>query len=242
MQTLLSLLQSNSSGCHVNFATSDELLALIRAKDATNILPTLHLHSFDIYHTEQDLISAIHSIDWNVTQILFVKEYGAFIVENDKAISNALAVNLLERVKNYIDFHVSLACGECEGKSDPATINSIIASIESYYERNFFSLIIDSPRGQFFTILPNLASLITDKCISLENDFIIPPPLIVTGALSHCLDHYCSFYEIPPRYIIVHGVGIIILGDNEQHARQIGKAVKREITLILTAEQLGGIA
>ncbi|MCI4407081.1 MAG: hypothetical protein JHC35_07340 [Sulfuricurvum sp.] len=241
MQTLLEQIQSQLIGRYVHFATSEDLLALLGTRDAQKILSELSSYPFAIYHESHIRMVTLTQLDWNGVQIIFIIGQGAFFVTDDKTSAENISIQILGQIENFLNTHISLPCDECEGKSDPSIPIQIAEYISEHYNLSRFPLIIDSPRGQFFSVLPNLASLAMNKSIMLNNGDIIPAALIIDDEPFNSLDRYNLTHQNIPRWIILKGIGIVILGDDEQHSRSIGKAIKREITQLLTAEQLGGI-
>ena len=241
MQTLLEQIQSQLIGHYVHFATSEDLLSLIGTRDAKKILSKLSIYPFQIYHESQIQMETFTQIDWNAVEIIFIIGQGAFFIADDKTSAENISIEILDRIENFLDTYINLPCDECEGKSDPSIPSKIAEYINEHYNLSLFPLIIDSPRGQFFSVLPNLTSLVTDKTFILNNGDFVPPALIVDDEVFNSLDRYNLTHQNIPRWIILKGIGIVILGNDEQHGRSIGKAIKREITQLLTAEQLGGI-
>ncbi|MDP3291453.1 MAG: oxidoreductase, partial [Sulfuricurvum sp.] len=84
---------------------------------------------------------------------------------------------------------------------------------------------------------------------------IKPFPAIIDGDIAKGIEQFAQEYksyfdtnassehiclDLAPRYAVIKGVGIVVLGKDEKESRIIGDIVKHTITAILSAEQLGG--
>lgn len=121
---------------------------------------------------------------------------------------------------------------------------------------DLFPLLIDSPRAQLFSILPNLESLVKHGGLTPEHVIRIKPfSAIIDGDIAQGIAQFAQEYksyfdanassehiclDLAPRYAVIKGSGIVVLGKDENESRIIGDIVKHTITAILSAEQLGG--
>ncbi|AFV98514.1 MULTISPECIES: class II aldolase/adducin family protein [unclassified Sulfuricurvum] len=196
------------------------------------------------------------NIDWNSITGMILMHHGVFTFDNDAKRAYEKMIDIVTVAETYLTEHVTLACGDCEGKSDPSLPKAVALEVEKLRGAAVFPLIIDSPRAQLFSILPNLEALVKRGGLTPEHVIRIKPfPAIIDhdiaagiAKFTHEYQSYFDTYASPkhicldlaPRYAVVKGVGIVVLGKDEKESRIIGEIVKHTITAILSAEQLGG--
>jgi rhamnose utilization protein RhaD (predicted bifunctional aldolase and dehydrogenase) len=196
------------------------------------------------------------NIDWNNLTGMVLMHHGVFTFDNDAKRAYGKMIEIVTVAEAYLAEHVTLACEDCEGKGDPSIATAVGEEVAKLRECELFPLLIDSPRAQLFSILPNLESLVKKGGLTPEHVIRIKPfPAIITNDIAAGIaqfaedykayfdanassDHICL--DLAPRYAVVKGVGIVVLGKDEKESRIIGDIVKHTITAILSAEQLGG--
>jgi len=84
-------------------------------------------------------------------------------------------IDIVTVAEKYLSEHVTLACGDCEGKGDKAIAEAVGIEAAKLRGCDLFSLLIDSPRAQLFSILPNLESLVKRGGLTPEHVIRIKP-------------------------------------------------------------------
>lgn len=195
-------------------------------------------------------------IDWDALSGIILMHHGVFTFDNVAKRAYEKMIDVVTIAETYLEEHVTLACGDCEGKSDPSIPQSVAAAAEKLRGCALFPLLIDSPRAQLFSILPHLDSLVKKGGLTPEHVIRIKPfPAIIDGDIAGGIERFAREYQtyfdanasaehicldLAPRYAVIKGVGIVVLGKDEKESRIIGEIVKHTITAILSAEQLGG--
>jgi rhamnose utilization protein RhaD (predicted bifunctional aldolase and dehydrogenase) len=196
------------------------------------------------------------NIDWDTLSGMILMHHGVFTFDNDAQRAYEKMIELVTVAEEYLNEHVTLACGDCEGKSDPSIAQAVGVEAAKLRGCELFPLMIDSPRAQLFSILPNLEALVKRGGLTPEHVIRIKPfPAIIEGDIGSGIAQFAEEYknyfktnasrehiclDLSPRYVVVKGVGIVVLGKDEKESRIIGDIVKHTITSILSAEQLGG--
>lgn len=196
------------------------------------------------------------NIDWDTLSGMILMHHGVFTFDNDAKRAYEKMIDLVTVAEEYLSEHVTLACGDCEGKGDPSIAPAVGAEVSKIRGCDLFPLLIDSPRAQLFSILPNLESLVKRGGLTPEHVIRIKPfPAIIDNNISEGIAQFTQDYknyfdsnaspehiclDLAPRYAVIKGSGIVVLGKDEKESRIIGEIVKHTITAILSAEQLGG--
>lgn len=196
------------------------------------------------------------NIDWDTLSGMILMHHGVFTFDNDAKRAYEKMIDLVTVAEEYLSEHVTLACGDCEGKGDPSIAPAVGAEVSKLRGCDLFPLLIDSPRAQLFSILPNLESLVKRGGLTPEHVIRIKPfPAIIDNNISEGIAQFTQDYknyfdsnaspehiclDLAPRYAVIKGSGIVVLGKDEKESRIIGEIVKHTITAILSAEQLGG--
>lgn len=196
------------------------------------------------------------NIDWNNLTGMILMHHGVFTFDNDARHAYEKMIDIVTVAEAYLAEHVTLACGDCEGKGDPSIATAVANEVSKLRGCDLFPLLIDSPRAQLFSILPNLESLIKKGGLTPEHVIRIKPfPAIIANDIAEGIAQFATEYkayfdanassehiclDLAPRYAVIKGVGIVVLGKEEKESRIIGDIVKHTITAILSAEQLGG--
>jgi rhamnose utilization protein RhaD (predicted bifunctional aldolase and dehydrogenase) len=196
------------------------------------------------------------NIDWNSLSGMILMHHGVFTFDDDAKHAYEKMIELVSIAEEYLEEHVTLACGDCEGKGDPSIAQAVGIEAAKLRGCELFPLLIDSPRAQLFSILPNLESLVKRGGLTPEHVIRIKPfPAIIANNITEGIAKFAEDYkayfdanatqahiclDLAPRYVVIKGVGIVVLGKDEKESRIIGEIVKHTITAILSAEQLGG--
>jgi rhamnose utilization protein RhaD (predicted bifunctional aldolase and dehydrogenase) len=196
------------------------------------------------------------NIDWNCLTGMILMHHGVFTFDNDAQRAYEKMIELVSVAEAYLTEHVTLACGDCEGKGDPSIAQAVGNEAAKLRRCELFPLLIDSPRAQLFSILPNLEALSKNGGLTPEHVIRIKPfPAIIDSDVAKGIAQFAKDYkayfdtnashehiclDLAPRYAVIKGVGIVVLGKDEKESRIIGDIVKHTITAILSAEQLGG--
>jgi rhamnose utilization protein RhaD (predicted bifunctional aldolase and dehydrogenase) len=196
------------------------------------------------------------NIDWDTLSGMILMHHGVFTFDDNAKSAYEKMIGIVTIAEEYLNKHVTLACGDCEGKGDPSIAPAVGAEVSRLRGSALFPLLIDSPRAQLFSILPNLETLTKKGGLTPEHVIRIKPfPAIIDGdigsGITKFAEEYKNYFEshakeghicldLAPRYAVIKGVGIVVLGKDEKESRIIGDIVKHTITAILSAEQLGG--
>lgn len=196
------------------------------------------------------------NIDWNTLSGMILMHHGVFTFDNDAARAYEKMIDIVTVAETYLSEHVTLACGDCEGKGDKAIAEAVGIEAAKLRGCDLYPLLIDSPRAQLFSILPNLEVLVKKGGLTPEHVIRIKPfPAIIDNDIAEGIAKFAQDYkayfdanassehiclDLSPRYAVIKGVGIVVLGKDEKESRIIGDIVKHTITAILCAEQLGG--
>ncbi len=196
------------------------------------------------------------NIDWNSLTGMILMHHGVFTFDNDAQRAYEKMIEIVTVGEEYLSEHVTLACGDCEGKGDPSIAQAVGIEAAKLRGCDLFPMLIDSPRAQFFSILPNLEALVKKGGLTPEHVIRIKPfPAIIGGDITKGIEQFAQEYksyfdtnassehiclDLAPRYAVIKGVGIVVLGKDEKESRIIGDIVKHTITAILSAEQLRG--
>ncbi|MFZ5375893.1 MAG: class II aldolase/adducin family protein, partial [Campylobacterota bacterium] len=196
------------------------------------------------------------SVDWNALSGIILMHHGVFTFDNDAKRAYEKMIEIVTAAETYLAERVTLACGDCEGKGDPAVAAAVAAEASKLRGCDLSPMLIDSPRAQLFSILPNLASLVKKGGLTPEHVIRIKPfPAIIDGDIAQGIVQFAQEYQayfdanassehicldLAPRYAVIKGVGIVVLGKDDKESLIIGDIVKHTLTAILSAEQLGG--
>jgi rhamnose utilization protein RhaD (predicted bifunctional aldolase and dehydrogenase) len=196
------------------------------------------------------------TIDWNSLTGMILMHHGVFTFDNDAQRAYEKMIEIVTVAETYLAEHVTLACGDCEGKGDNTIAEAVGIEAAKLRGCDLFPLLIDSPRAQLFSILPNLETLVKKGGLTPEHVIRIKPfsAIIdgdIAGGIAQFTTDYKSYFDtnassehicldLSPRYAVIKGVGIVVLGKDEKESHIIGDIVKHTITAILSAEQLGG--
>ncbi|MBD3809125.1 MAG: class II aldolase/adducin family protein [Sulfuricurvum sp.] len=196
------------------------------------------------------------TIDWESLTGMVLMHHGVFTFDNDAKHSYEKMIGIVTVAEEYLSKQVTLPCGDCEGKGDPIIAQAVGIEVAKLCGCDLFPLLIDSPRAQLFSILPNLETLVKKGGLTPEHVIRIKPfPAIIDNDIAEGIAKFAQEYkdyfntnassvhfclDLAPRYAVIKGVGIVVLGKDEKESRIIGDIVKQTITAILSAEQLGG--
>lgn len=196
------------------------------------------------------------TIDWDSLTGMILMHHGVFTFDNNAQRAYEKMIDIVTVAEEYLSEHVTLACGDCEGKGDKSIAEAVGIEAAKLRGCDLFPMLIDSPRAQLFSILPNLESLVKRGGLTPEHVIRIKPfPAIIDGDITKGIEQFAQEYksyfdanasskhiclDLAPRYAVIKGVGIVVLGKDEKESHIIGDIVKHTITAILSAEQLGG--
>ncbi|MDD2781216.1 class II aldolase/adducin family protein [Sulfuricurvum sp.] len=196
------------------------------------------------------------TIDWDSLTGMILMHHGVFTFDNNAQRAYEKMIEIVTVAEEYLTEHVTLACGDCEGKGDKSIAEAVGIEAAKLRGCDLFPLLIDSPRAQLFSILPNLEALVKKGGLTPEHVIRIKPfPAIIGGDITKGIEQFTQEYksyfdanassehiclDLSPRYAVIKGSGIVVLGKDEKESRIIADIVKHTITAILSAEQLGG--
>ncbi|ADR34985.1 class II aldolase/adducin family protein [Sulfuricurvum kujiense DSM 16994] len=208
------------------------------------------------FELAKHIYAITRNIDWNTLSGMILMHHGVFTFDNDAARAYEKMIDIVTVAETYLSEHVTLACGDCEGKGDPAIAIAVGMEAAKLRGCDLYPLLIDSPRAQLFSILPNLEVLVKKGGLTPEHVIRIKPfPAIIDNDIAEGIAKFAQDYkayfdanassvhiclDLAPRYAVIKGVGIVVLGKDEKESRIIADIVKHTITAILCAEQLGG--
>jgi rhamnose utilization protein RhaD (predicted bifunctional aldolase and dehydrogenase) len=208
------------------------------------------------FELAKHIYEVTRNIDWNSLSGMILMHHGVFTFDDDARRAYEKMIDIVTVAEENLSEHVTLACGDCEGKGDPSIAQAVGIEAAKLRGCELFPLLIDSPRAKLFSILPNLESLVKRGGLTPEHVIRIKPfPAIIANDINEGIAKFAEEYkayfdanttqahiclDLAPRYVVIKGVGIVILGKDEKESRIIGEIVKHTITAILSAEQLGG--
>lgn len=196
------------------------------------------------------------NLDWDSRSGMILMHHGVFTFDDNAQRAYEKMIDIVTVAEAYLAEHVTLACGDCDGKGDKSIAEAVGIEASKLRGCELFPLLIDSPRAQLFSILPNLESLVKRGGLTPEHVIRIKPfPAIIDDNVTQGIERFAQEYrayfdtnatsehiclDLAPRYAVIKGLGIVVLGKDEKESRIIGEIVKHTITAILSAEQLGG--
>jgi len=208
---------------------------------------------FELAKHIYDITRTIH---WDNLTGMILMHHGVFTFDNDAHRAYEKMIDIVTVAEEYLSEHVTLACGDCEGKGDKSIAEAVGSEAAKLRGCDLFPLLIDSPRAELFSILPNLESLVKRGGLTPEHVIRIKPfPAIIDGDITKGIEQFAQEYksyfdanassehiclDLAPRYAVIKGVGIVVLGKDEKESHIIADIVKHTITAVLCAEQLGG--
>ncbi|MDD5159780.1 MAG: class II aldolase/adducin family protein [Sulfuricurvum sp.] len=248
---------------YVDHTHADAVVTLTNTPNAKVLVQKLYGESMLIidyvmpgFELAKHIYEVTRNIDWDTISGMILMHHGVFTFDNDARRAYEKMIDIVTVAEEYLSERVTLACGDCEGKSDPSLPKAVALEVEKLCGYEVFPLIIDSPRAQLFSILPNLETLVKKGGLTPEHVIRIKPfPAIIDNNIAEGIAHFAKEYkayfdanassdhiclDLAPRYVVIKGVGIVVLGKDEKESRIIGEIVKHTITAILSAEQLGG--
>lgn len=248
---------------YVDHTHADALVTLTNTPNGKTLVQELYGPNMLIidyvmpgFELAKHIYEITRNIDWDTLSGMILMHHGVFTFDNDAERAYEKMIELVTVAEEYLNEHVTLACGDCEGKSDPSIAQAVGVEAAKLRGCELFPLMIDSPRAQLFSILPNLEALVKRGGLTPEHVIRIKPfPAIIEGDIASGIAKFAHEYEtyfktnasrehicldLSPRYAVVKGVGIVVLGKDEKESHIIGDIVKHTITAILSAEQLGG--
>ena len=248
---------------YVDHTHADAVVTLTNTPNAKVLVQKLYGESMLIidyvmpgFELAKHIYEVTRNIDWDTISGMILMHHGVFTFDNNARRAYEKMIDIVIVAEEYLSERVTLACGDCEGKSDPSLPKAVALEVEKLCGYEVFPLIIDSPRAQLFSILPNLETLVKKGGLTPEHVIRIKPfPAIIDNNIAEGIAHFAKEYkayfdanassdhiclDLAPRYVVIKGVGIVVLGKDEKESRIIGEIVKHTITAILSAEQLGG--
>jgi rhamnose utilization protein RhaD (predicted bifunctional aldolase and dehydrogenase) len=196
------------------------------------------------------------NIDWENLTGMVLMHHGVFTFDDNAQRAYEKMIEIVTVAETYLAEHVTLACGDCEGKGDKSIAEAVGIEAAKLRGCDLFPMLIDSPRAQLFSILPNLETLVKKGGLTPEHVIRIKPfPAIIDGDITKGIAKFAQEYksyfdtnassehlclDLAPRYAVIKGIGVVVLGKDEKESSIIGDIVKHTITAILSAEQLGG--
>ncbi len=248
---------------YVDHTHADAVVTLTNTPEGKELIQKLYgdnMLIIDYVMPGFDLAKRIYeitrNIDWNSLSGMILMHHGVFTFDNDAQRTYKKMIDIVTVAEEYLAEHVTLACGDCEGKGDKTVAEAVGTEAAKLRGSDLFPLLIDSPRAQLFSILPNLDTLIKKGGLTPEHVIRIKPfPAIIDNDIAKGIERFAEEYkayfganaskehiclDLSPRYAVIKGIGIVVLGKDEKESRIIGEIVKHTITAILSAEQLGG--
>lgn len=248
---------------YVDHTHADAVVTLTNIPNAKALVHELYREDMLIidyvmpgFELAKHIYEITRNIDWDTLSGMILMHHGVFTFDNDARRAYEKMIDIVTVADEYLAEHVTLACGDCEGKGDPSIASAVGEEVSKLRGCELFPLLIDSPRAQLFSILPNLETLVKKGGLTPEHVIRIKPfPAIIDNTIAEGIAQFAQDYknyfdsnaspehiclDLAPRYVVIKGVGIVVLGKDEKESRIIGEIVKHTITAILSAEQLGG--
>lgn len=248
---------------YVDHTHADAVVTLTNIPNAKALVHELYREDMLIidyvmpgFELAKHIYEITRNIDWDTLSGMILMHHGVFTFDNDARRAYEKMIDIVTVAEEYLAEHVTLACGDCEGKGDPSIASAVGEEVSKLRGCELFPLLIDSPRAQLFSILPNLETLVKKGGLTPEHVIRIKPfPAIIDNTIAEGIAQFAQDYknyfdsnaspehiclDLAPRYVVIKGVGIVVLGKDEKESRIIGEIVKHTITAILSAEQLGG--
>jgi rhamnose utilization protein RhaD (predicted bifunctional aldolase and dehydrogenase) len=248
---------------YVDHTHADAVVTLTNTPNGKTLVQNLYGESMLIidyvmpgFELAKHIYEITRTIDWNSLTGMILMHHGVFTFDNDAQRAYEKMIEIVTVAETYLAEHVTMACGDCEGKGGKSIAEAVGIEATKLRGSDLFPLLIDSPRAQLFSILPNLEALVKKGGLTPEHVIRIKPfPAIIDGdiakGITQFVQDYKSYFDanassehicldLAPRYAVIKGVGVVVLGKDEKESRIIGDIVKHTITAILSAEQLGG--
>jgi rhamnose utilization protein RhaD (predicted bifunctional aldolase and dehydrogenase) len=248
---------------YVDHTHADAVVTLTNTPNGKTLVQNLYGESMLIidyvmpgFELAKHIYEITRTIDWNSLTGMILMHHGVFTFDNDAQRAYEKMIEIVTVAETYLAEHVTMACGDCEGKGEKSIAEAVGIEATKLRGSDLFPLLIDSPRAQLFSILPNLEALVKKGGLTPEHVIRIKPfPAIIDGdiakGITQFVQDYKSYFDanassehicldLAPRYAVIKGVGVVVLGKDEKESRIIGDIVKHTITAILSAEQLGG--
>ncbi|HEX5329348.1 class II aldolase/adducin family protein [Sulfuricurvum sp.] len=247
----------------VDHTHADAVVTLTNTPNGKALIQNLYGESMLIidyvmpgFELAKHIYEITRNIDWENLSGMVLMHHGVFTFDDNAQRAYEKMIEIVTVAEAYLAEHVTLACGDCEGKGDKSIAEAVGIEVAKLRGCDLFPLLIDSPRAQLFSILPNLESLVKRGGLTPEHVIRIKPfPAIIANdsaeGIAQFAKEYKSYFDanassehicldLAPRYAVIKGLGIVVLGKDEKESRIIGEIVKHTITAILSAEQLGG--
>ena len=248
---------------YVDHTHADAVVTLTNTPNGKALIQNLYGESMLIidyvmpgFELAKHIYEITRNIDWNSLSGMVLMHHGVFTFDDNAQRAYEKMIDIVTVAEEYLSEHVTLACGDCEGKGDKSIAEAVGIEAAKLRGCDLFPLLIDSPRAQLFSILPNLEALVKKGGLTPEHVIRIKPfPAIIdadiTKGIAQFTTDYKSYFDtnassehicldLSPRYAVIKGIGIVVLGKDENESSIIGDIVKHTITAILSAEQLGG--
>jgi rhamnose utilization protein RhaD (predicted bifunctional aldolase and dehydrogenase) len=248
---------------YVDHTHADAVVTLTNTPNGKALVQNLYGESMLIidyvmpgFELAKHIYEITRTIDWENLTGMVLMHHGVFTFDDNAQRAYEKMIEIVTVAETYLAEHVSLACGDCEGKGDKAIAEAVGIEAAKLRGCDLFPMLIDSPRTQLFSILPNLETLVKKGGLTPEHVIRIKPfPAIIDGDITKGITKFAQEYksyfdtnassehlclDLAPRYAVIKGIGVVVLGKDEKESSIIGDIVKHTITAILSAEQLGG--
>lgn len=248
---------------YVDHTHADAVVTLTNTPNGKTLIQKLYGENMLIvdyvmpgFELAKHIYDITRNIDWNTLSGMILMHHGVFTFDDNAQRAYEKMIDIVTIAEAYLSENVTLACGDCEGKGDKAIAEAVGTEVAKLRGCELFPLLIDSPRVQLFSILPNLDTLVKRGGLTPEHVIRIKPfPAIIDSDIAKGIELFAQEYKVyfdanaseehicldlAPRYAVIKGLGIVVLGKDEKESRIIGEIVKHTITAILSAEQLGG--
>lgn len=248
---------------YVDHTHADAVVTLTNTPNGKTLIQKLYGENMLIvdyvmpgFELAKHIYEITRNINWNTLSGMILMHHGVFTFDDNAQRAYEKMIDIVTIAEAYLSENVTLACGDCEGKGDKAIAEAVGTEAAKLRGCELFPLLIDSPRAQLFSILPNLDTLVKKGGLTPEHVIRIKPfPAIIDSDIAKGIELFAQEYkayfdanaskehiclDLAPRYAVIKGLGIVVLGKDEKESRIIGEIVKHTITAILSAEQLGG--
>ncbi|MDD5065375.1 MAG: class II aldolase/adducin family protein, partial [Phycisphaerae bacterium] len=136
---------------YVDHTHADAVVTLTNTPNAKVLVQKLYGESMLIidyvmpgFELAKHIYEVTRNIDWDTISGMILMHHGVFTFDNDARRAYEKMIDIVTVAEEYLSERVTLACGDCEGKSDPSLPKAVALEVEKLCGYEVFPLIIDS--------------------------------------------------------------------------------------------------
>lgn len=208
------------------------------------------------FELAKHIYTVTRGINWDALEGIILMNHGVFTFDDDAARAYEKMIAIVTKAEEYLDARVTLPDGKSDGQADPLLIDTLCRETEKLRGGTVTAVVLNSPQAKALSLLPNLERIIKNGELTPEHVIRIKPfPAIVDSDVAEGIGQFVRDYrtyfdtyatsahiclDLAPRYAIIKGFGAVALGKDGQEAAINADIVEHTISVILSAEQLGG--